>query len=231
MALSSTLQEWIHPTYWKLFEAKTLREQYIQPAPFEHLILDNFLSEQAFAYLLERAENSPREKNSSRAGLSKDRDILWGYLNDPCAVRVFFGAEFRSFMSHLAGEKALTKPGSFPQLTEFCAGSKGFNVHNDEYEPFDWVFLLYLKNTQKDSKGGAFRLHQKVGQEFSTAKDVVALPNRLLCFKVSQDSHHSVLDLEPHQKRLNLTLDWVLPHSVRAEKRQRETELLANAAI
>jgi hypothetical protein len=228
MGINSNLSNWISEEYLESYRAQTLRTKNLQKSPYEHFVLDNFLKDDAFEYLLEKAKVAPREINSSRAGLSKDRPILWGVLNDETAVRMFFGREFREFMGALSGEPTVLKPGALPQLTEFLPGSKGFAMHNDEYELFDLVFLLYLHSGEKiNPDAGAFRIHSRDGTDFKTVKNVAPQANRALCFKVSATSFHSVIDMDPMQGRLNLTLDWVLPASARAFQRQNRIQKTA----
>ena len=219
--LTTKINDWVSDRYLSLQTQGALRNRYLQTDPYEHYVLDNFLKPDAFQYLLTNAGNTKKEVNSSRMGLSKERPILWGLLQDETAIRFIYGAEFRNFITTLVGEPARIQKGSLPQLTEFLPGSKGFSMHNDEGEPFDLVFLLYLKSEGASSlEEGAFCVHDNKEKNFLKRKVITPVANRALLFKVAPNSHHSVNDLGVGHRRLNLTLDWSLPNSSRELQRQ-----------
>lgn len=186
--------------------------------PYPHIVIDNFLNDKTIDRLSASARVSPKEKNNSREGLSNGRSIMWGVLNDLDLVRFFYGKEFRSYISRLWAEEAHISKGSLPQLTEFVGDERGFDVHNDEYELFDLVFLLYIEGPDEGS-GGAFCLHD-VNKNNDIVKKVYPIRNRCLMFKVSEKSYHSVEGIGAQSLRLNLTLDWELPQSHRAIHRR-----------
>jgi hypothetical protein len=186
--------------------------------PYPHVVIDNFLNDETIERLSSSARVAPKEKNNSREGLSNGRSIMWGVLNDLDLVRFFYGKEFRSYVSGLWGEEAVISKGSLPQLTEFVGDERGFDVHNDEYELFDLVFLLYIEGPV-EGKGGAFCIHDK-NENNKIVKKIYPIRNRCLMFKVSEKSYHSVEGIDAQSLRLNLTLDWEFPQSHRAISRR-----------
>jgi hypothetical protein len=209
------LKFWINEKYLGSCERGTLREDYLVSDPFEHFVLDEFLTAQAFAKFQKAMSSVYKIDNVSREGLSRDRKINWGLICDKEVLHFIFSSQLALFVSNLAGESAKLKEGILPQITEFLPGTKGYDVHNDFGELFDFVFLLYLQNEGfSRPHHAAYCLHEKVDVE--PIKIVEARPNRAIFFRVSELSYHSVNDLGPNQQRSSLNLDWVLPDSKRA---------------
>ena len=176
--------------------------------PFNFLVNDDFLESSLITdffqlndTLFKKSENVQiRLKNNQ---LSKKRNLLRVIEKNRLKIKtnkklVFFCQKmFRelkkncnhSFLKNINIKKSLIKKGEFN--LSFCWDKPGYYAlpHTDTNRKI-WSGIIYLFNDQNGSSGTSILKKSKTGyKKFRTIKPKI---NRLLAFKRSDESHHSV---------------------------------------
>jgi hypothetical protein len=203
----SELERWVNPIYVEEFRSGQLTaRRELQPFPFA--VLKDFLRPEALASVLEVGTRTHVEP-SHHKGVAKDADWHWGAFAHLDYVRFFLGKEMRAFMNELMDTNLMVKKKAIPQFNVFKPHSPGIPVHTDFCEEVDVVTILQLSEGYEPGRGGELAFYRREGRKVVLDKWIVPVCNTLILFKVSEESYHSVEDMQGDWTRRTITYDWL----------------------
>lgn len=209
----SQIEQWIQPGYVEEFRRGELA-RHRQNKPFTHAELPNFFREDKLQEILATGRALQLER-SHRQGVAKNADWYWAAFANLSYIRFFLGPEMRQFLNQLIGASLYIKRGHTLQYNEFRSGSQGLPAHTDENENVGIVTLIQLSEGYQPGLGGELILYKREGNRILADKVVQPICNKLIMFKVSDISFHSVSDMKGEWTRRTITYDWLTKEQIR----------------
>lgn len=169
----------------------------MEKKPFEHIIVDNFLSEEVLSETLTYLQT---------VEFTKKRSDLFSFYQSPSLrsngiaavkkIEEVIDSDIRSIVE----KEFQTNVGDFDLHATVYEDTDHLIVHDDQLDTRKFAFLLYLTTP---SKGGALLLYDsKDKQPTTVSKTVEAKAGRLAIFKVSDISFHEVQEVQADTQRI-----------------------------
>lgn len=155
--------------------------------PWDHFILDDFLSHDEFARIARAAADPTRE---FQVEPSDKHEVQFSLLEDIDLAKNFISLDFVKLLHRLTGTWCRLSDVGYVQVRRSTPRSPAFPVHVDSGGPRSFVALHYVSPDWSPTDGGRLRLHATKAGAPSSLVDPI--PNRLVVFETAADHWHSV---------------------------------------
>ena len=157
--------------------------------PWPHLVLDNFLPEDALAQSLSEIQADTYGYEIEYRGTGR---IEFSVLKSPTLWRQIYSKRTVSILSSAFGVELKLDKHNLVQLRRMNEETPEFPVHNDFAENEDTIAsFLYLSSGWSPSCGGRFHLFGSKQQAIPSLS-IIPIRNRFLAFRTEPAHWHSV---------------------------------------
>ena len=177
--------------------------------PFEYFVVKEFLDPARAEQLLNYTKRLTTIPNDAVSGVTYGSKVNRAVFLHQDFLRFIYGYTFRNFVKKLTGYRLKINTKYIPFYSEFKMETKGFDIHNDMDQPYDFVSLLYLSDDYFDGAGGRYLVHDKK-KDFAVVNEIEPTFNTLLMFRPTEGTYHSIEYKETGWERRHLTFDWDL---------------------
>jgi hypothetical protein len=157
--------------------------------PWPHLVLDNFLPEDALAQSLAEIQADSYSYDIEYRGTGR---IEFSVLKSPTLWRQIYSRKTVSVLSSAFGVGVVLDKHNLVQLRRMNDETPEFPTHNDFADNEETIAsFLYLSSGWSPSCGGRFHLYRSKEQAIPSSS-VTPIRNRLLAFRTKETHWHSV---------------------------------------
>lgn len=157
--------------------------------PWPHLVLDNFLPEDALSQSLSEIQADSYSYDIEYRGTGR---IEFSVLKSPTLWRQIYSKRTVSVLSSAFGVGLLLDKHNLVQIRRMNEETPEFPIHNDFAENEDTIAsFLYLSSGWSPSCGGRFHLF-KSKEEATPSRSLSPIRNRFLAFRTKSTHWHSV---------------------------------------
>lgn len=176
--------------------------------PWNHLILDDFLSPEDLARV---QQILPKHREGFLIEEDDEQKINYKFLPDLKLAKYFISSDFKDFLQNLTGLNLRLNPKSLVQLRLMTPDSPAFPPHVDSQDEKSLVYILYISPNWNSQCGGELNLHlHKDSHPYGAESKIVEpLENRMILFR-SEDYHwHSVSKVR-NWLRYSVIMEWII---------------------
>lgn len=197
------IDDWINKEYLDEQKISDFQWKFVEARPFEHIYLDGFLKEDKANALREALlEEEFIHKESDLFSFSQTNDLSESKNELLKRFYLFISSEeFADFIRRLTGLKV--KKGALDLSGSLYNSGDYLLCHDDQLEDRKIAYIFYLSVNFNESDGGRFILLDNLrGRPNKEVRKITPKWNRLVLFKVSEFSYHSVEENVSDKERL-----------------------------